>query len=494
MDLPPSSPLHPLERALLKHLGGAPEREGPLLSAGSRGLILVSGGSDSTALLLLLHALRGRLPMELEVAHFDHGLRPNSAAEAEWVAERAARCGLPFHLRRGFRPKAGGVGIQAAARAWRARESEALLEARGAQWIATGHQRDDHLETLLLKLLRGVHLAHIRGLAPRHGAWVRPLLPWTRRELEGYLRDRGESWLEDPSNRWPRYARNRVRHELMPLLDRLAQGGIARRLEGLERQSRLLAEWLAALPEPPQNDPAAPPHWIEARALTALPLLARTVRLQEFLAARMPGQADAATLEKAASLLECAEPWELHLGRRRTLRRRGERLLLAPREPLRLIERQTEQFRVLAPEGVAVNLSPLPAHQGGEGEKASFTPLPPLGEGEGESRPGVGAPTAPVHAMESEPEGLLLHNLDPAQPLRVRPRQPGDRFHPAESTHPLKVADFLRDQGVPLWERERVPLVISGEVVVAIYPRWVAAGHDAPEGRGRSIRLILCGW
>jgi tRNA(Ile)-lysidine synthase len=316
-------PLHPIESALLHHL-----RETRLLPSGSKGLLSVSGGSDSTALLLLLHRLREPLRVELEVLHFNHGLRPESGREAEWVAELTRRLGLALHLRTGFEAPPSGAGIQAAARAWRRDQSLALLASGGAQWIATGHQRGDHLETLLLKLLRGVHLSRIRGLAPRQGPWVRPLLPFSRAELQDYLRAHQQAWLEDPSNQSPKYRRNRVRNELLPLLDSLAHGGIAPRLLTLERQSEALAGWLAALEPPAQSDAARPPHWIDAQALGALPAFARAAMLHEFVQARLPGAVDFGQIARAAELAGRSEPWELHLGRRRQLRGGGARITL----------------------------------------------------------------------------------------------------------------------------------------------------------------------
>jgi tRNA(Ile)-lysidine synthase len=316
-------PLHPLESALLHGL-----RAPPLLPPGSKGLVSLSGGSDSTALLLLLHRLREPLHVELEVLHFNHGLRPESAQEAEWAIALANRLGLLPHLRSGFEAPPSGAGIQAAARAWRQEQSLALLRSRQAQWIATGHQRDDHLETLLMKLLRGVHLSRIRGLERSHGPWVRPLLEFSRDDLRGYLCAHGETWLEDPSNQSPKYRRNRVRHELLPLLDSLAHGGIAPRLLTLERQSQALAGWLASIDPPAQNDPSQPPHWIDSDALRALPVFARTAVLHEFVRARLPGAMEFRQIELAAELTLRREAWALHLGRGRTLRGGAGRVLL----------------------------------------------------------------------------------------------------------------------------------------------------------------------
>jgi tRNA(Ile)-lysidine synthetase-like protein len=95
--------------------------------------------------------------------------------------------------------------------------------------------------------------------------------------------------------------------------------------------------------------------------------------------------------------------------------------------------------------------------------------------------------------------GLALHNLPPRALLELRQRRPGDRFHPPWKPHPVKLAAFLRDQHVPLWERERLPLVLLEGQVIAVYPRFVARGYDvpgalpdaAPAGDGSPLRLEI---
>jgi len=439
-----------LERHLLSNL-----RATGLLAPGSRGLVAVSGGPDSLALLHLLAALRGPLRLTLAAVHFDHGLRPESAAEAAWVVRQAEGLGLPAHLRRTDALRGRSAGVQAAARAWRRAEAAALARETGAAWVATGHQRDDQVETLLLKLLRGAHLTRLRGMAPRSGLFVRPLLHLGRADLEAYLRAKGVTWLEDPSNRSPHYKRNRVRHELVPLLESLTDGRLARRLTALAEQSAQLAALLAAQPALPQNPPEAPPHWLAAAPLVALPAARQGEALHRFVQARLPGEMPHAVLQGALGLLHTDKPaWRLDLPGGRALWRKGDRLVLAPREqpppPRRVVA--VGCWEVEAPE-------PL---------------RPRLADGAG----GV---------------GLTLYNLPPGTRLTVRTRRPGDRFQPAWRARPLKLKDFLRDQGVPLWARDEVPLVEWAGRIVAVYPHHVAAGFAAPAGEHPPLPLALDG-
>lgn len=443
--------MHTVERALLAALTGPCG-----VTSGQKGLLAVSGGPDSMALLHGLLALRRRLRLRLEVAHLDHGLRPESAREAEWVAVRAREAGLPVHLRRATYLAVLGHGIQAAARAWRRWELLRLQAAIGADWIATGHQRDDHLETLFLKLLRGVHLSRLHGMDWRSGPFIRPLLGVPRQALQDYLREQGVKWLEDPSNVSTRYRRNRVRHELMPLLDELAGGAIARRLESLELQSRQLAAWLESFPPPRQSAPGRAPAWIAVGGLRKLPPMARAHALERFIQQHAPGALASRDIDRALALLDTQEgprrhQWSLHLPQGRRLERQGARLLLRT-NPARLSAmHQLDDVRITAPPAWRISGGRVPMAKGA---------------------------------------GIVLTDIPAGAHLEVRTRRNGDRFHPPWRDHPVKVKDFLRDQGVPLWERDVLPLVVLNGRVIAIYPRFIARGF-LPPGREPPLTLRI---
>ena len=213
----------------------------------------MSGGADSVALLRLLLALNGddaaEWRLDLHVLHFNHALRPEAAAEEEFVRALAAQHGLPVHVRRlepGWADDGASGGVQGRSRAWRRAESLALLSSLGAAdaadddgargAIALGHHADDQAETLLLKLLRGCHLSNVQGMEWRSGGFARPLLDVRKAELVDALRADGQDWMEDASNAEPKYKRNRVRLELLPLLDELA--GERRRAARAPRRRR----------------------------------------------------------------------------------------------------------------------------------------------------------------------------------------------------------------------------------------------------------------
>jgi tRNA(Ile)-lysidine synthase len=203
-------------------------------------VLAVSGGPDSMALLHGSAALVGsrtrRWP--LVVAHLDHGLRPESRADAAFVAAAAARLGLPF--------RGGSADVARLARERGQSLEEAGREARYAflesvaapdALIATAHTADDAAETVMINLLRGSGLTGSRGIPERRGRIVRPLLGERRAALRALLDARGIGYLRDPSNDDPAFLRNRVRAELLPLLERLRPGSVA----AVARFSRLAA-------------------------------------------------------------------------------------------------------------------------------------------------------------------------------------------------------------------------------------------------------------
>src|SRR4051812_15865052 len=193
-----------------------------LCARGERVLVAVSGGPDSTALLHGLRALAGRLGVEIEAATVDHGLRVEAAAEGAAVAAWCQTLGVSCTcLRVDVKGRRGPhVSWQDAARRARLEALEALAEARGCARVALGHTADDQAETVLFRILRGTGVAGLAGIPYRRGRLVRPLLDVRRGEVLRYLRRRGLSWIDDPSNADRRFARARIRHEWLPALAR----------------------------------------------------------------------------------------------------------------------------------------------------------------------------------------------------------------------------------------------------------------------------------
>lgn len=202
-----------------------------LVQRKDRILLLVSGGPDSVAMAFWFKLLACRLPFQWAIAHFDHGLRPESQKDAAWVAALARRLGvvfygrsLPVRLAAARRRR----GLEEAGRFLRYRAARALARRHHYNKVATAHTLDDQAETVLLNLLRGLALRGLAGirfrrrLAPRSSIFlIRPLLGISKKQILAYLKASGESYRVDRSNQDEWFLRNKIRHKLLPCLQEI---------------------------------------------------------------------------------------------------------------------------------------------------------------------------------------------------------------------------------------------------------------------------------
>jgi tRNA(Ile)-lysidine synthase len=249
---------------------------------------------------MALLALATEAGCDVTAIHVDHGLRPGSAREADLVAAEAARFGAAFESRR----VVVGQGSDLEARA-RAARYAALP--RG---VLTGHTADDQAETVLLNLLRGAGLDGLRGMSTRN----RPLLGLRRTETRALCASMSIAVVDDPSNLDPTIRRNRVRHELLPLLDAIAERDVA---PILTRQASLLADEAAVL-----DDLAAALDPTDARLLTAAPAALARRAVRNWLRCSSDSEhhpPDAATVERVLAVAKGdAKGTDVGAGRRVT--------------------------------------------------------------------------------------------------------------------------------------------------------------------------------
>ncbi len=267
--------------------------------------LAVSGGADSLALLVLAAEAGCRST----AVHVDHGLRPGSAAEAAVVAAAAERVGAAFRAERVV--VAPGPNLEARAR--HARYGVLPPD------VLTGHTADDQAETVLLNLIRG---AGIEGLAGIRDDGRRPLLGLRRTETLAVCHERGLEPVQDPSNVDPVHRRNRVRHEVLPLLDAVAERDVA---AVLARQARLLADEADLLVELAADvDPT------DARALAGHPVALARVAVRNWLRGAGGGHPpDAATVERVLAVAR-GEAAATDVGRGWRVTRSAGRLRLEP--------------------------------------------------------------------------------------------------------------------------------------------------------------------
>jgi len=195
-----------------------------MLSPGDRVVVAVSGGPDSVCLLRALLAFMPEYELTLHVAHLDHRFRgEESAAEARFVRGLAARLSLPATIEASDVPaycRERGLSAQAGAREVRYAFLQEVAKREHAARIALGHTANDQAETLLMRLIRGAGVTGLSAIPPIRENIIRPLIDVTREEVLGYLKENGQDCITDPSNLKPFYTRNRVRREVLPVLER----------------------------------------------------------------------------------------------------------------------------------------------------------------------------------------------------------------------------------------------------------------------------------
>jgi tRNA(Ile)-lysidine synthase len=424
-----------------------------LLHGGETVLVAVSGGADSVALADLLHELIPVLRLSLHVAHVHHGLRPEAEADADSVGRLCERLAVPYHLERvAVRREPPWEGLEAEAR--RARYAALLARARavGAHRVATGHTADDQAETVLMRLLQGAGPRGLAGIAPARGPLIRPLLETRRLEIERHLRQRGLDWVEDPSNRDPRFLRNRIRHEILPFLGEVWGPEM---VDSLCRSAAMARRWVVDLEQRAR---------VELDRLAGRGPLGFVFPLADLRA--LPDELAFQVLLLAAS----------ELGETRPLRGAAQRSLRRFLKPA--AGRRSVRLGSLAIELSGRRLRVGPARLAALCTRQWRVPgIVELGE--------VGLrlearcferPADYVPPRERERVAFDAERL-PAT-LLVRPRRAGDRFLPFGGAGERRLKSFLIDAAVPRWERPRLPLLEArGEIV------WIAGlrrGQAAP--------------
>lgn len=436
------------------------------LNADRRVLVALSGGADSVALFCLLRELHAAGAIELAgAAHLNHLLRGSDADEDErFCAALAAREGIPFIGARvdvGEAARAQKRSIEDAARAARYAFLERAADELGADVIAVAHTRDDQAETFLLRLLRGAGTRGLGAIRPRAGRVVRPLIDIGREELREYLRQRGQPFREDASNRDLANPRNRVRHELIPYLASHFSPAItsvmAREANLAQRdEDDLHARAIEIVPTIVlEEEQAGGSVRLDAVRLGALhPALAS--RVARDVLGRLAGKRFIG-FEHVEQLLAMA------------LSETGLRAISLPGQVARrdgnviVLERRIGRRGRPQANGFCYSLSIPGSVQAADG---------------GWTIAAEPAQETPSRWSSRGPEvGIAADRL--RLPLAVRSRRPGDRFRPLGAPGSRKLQDFLVDRKVPRAERDRLPLVVDGQDRIV----WVAGQAVAEDFR-----------
>jgi len=424
-----------------------------MLAGGETVLVAVSGGADSVALLHLLHELAPVWRLTLHVLHVDHGLRPDSAADGRFVRELGERLGVPVDVER---VHVGPGSVEAAARAARYAALEAAAARVGAARIALGHTLDDQAETVLMRVLEGAGVRGLAAIPPVRGRIIRPLLDIRRAALRDMLAAEGLDWVEDPSNRDPKFLRNRIRHELLPLLAAAYSPDV---VESLARVARVARETVNAL------DRTAT---LELDRL-AIPDAYALVLPRAALGA-LPAPVAAEVLRQAAARLGSRAPL-------RAWAHRGLRRVLAetpPRRPFRLGGVSVE----VSGDRIRVGARPAPALTPRVLEVPGRVELP-------ESGCVLEARIVPAadYVLPRVTDVVAFDAAGVPRRLVIRARRRGDRLV-AFGGGERRLKSLLIDAAVPRWDRNRLPLVeADGQILWVVGLRRAAAAPITPQTR-----------
>jgi len=441
-------------------------------------VVAVSGGPDSVCLLHILHKLREKLGIALHVAHLDHQLRGSeSEADARYVADLARQLDLPSTVERrdvqSYQSRQR-LSLEEAAREVRYTFLAQVADTIGTNRVAVGHTVDDHIETILMHLIRGTGTRGLRGLQPL-SRWqhldhsltvIRPLLPISRQETENYCQQHRLMPRIDTSNLSLSHLRNRIRQQLMPLL----QSYNPRVDEALLRAARIVTDDLSFLGEVVDR------------------LWDKVAREQE----------NTIILDKE-SFLELPPALQRHLLRTGIEKLLGNLIDIETRhiEEIMASLNKPAGKKISLPEGLIFSieydkyllgtnpaaLSPFPILEAeftlkipGQTQLPGWCVEAEIIDKSGEFKRGEAPLTnlPPPLSREGDKGGGLSNNLLSAHfdfvkvgsTLTVRARLPGDRFQPLGMSQSKKLNEFMIDSKVPHSWRRRIPIVCSPEHIL----------------------------
>ena len=440
---------------LVQRFAAFADRQG-MFANGHRVGVAVSGGADSVCLLHVLRELAPSRQLCLTVLHLDHNLRgEESRADAEFVRSLAASLDLPAIVRQATLAPGN---LEQAGRDARCAFFHSLIESGVIDRVALGHTRRDQAETVLFRFLRGAGTAGLSGIRPvTTDGIIRPLLETGRDEIEAWLRARNIPWREDSSNASRAFARNRLRHELLPQLAREWNPRI-------EETLAHTADWAQAEEAFWQSELPEPGPILDIPALRRLPTAAARRVIRRALE-QVKGDLRSIDFAHVESVLALARSPQGHGA-----------VDLPGLEAVRSFDHIRVSTSHSKPQPYRFPLSP----------PGPWSPAP--------------GPPSPIYLeliekTETSPLSDYVYNgvmgcLDWGRlsgSLVLRNWEPGDRFQPVGSTGPRKFKSFFQSARIPVWERAQWPVLVDGASIV-----WTRRfGAAAEAAAGDSTRVIL---
>ena len=401
--------------------------------------VAYSGGADSTALLHALARILQARERGLRALHVDHGLHEDSERWSEHCGRFCNALDLSLEIVRVQVEHGRGEGLEAAAR--HARYAAFAENLRPGEWLMLAHHREDQIETVLLKLLRGAGPHGLAGMREQRsigqGTLWRPLLNVSQTELREYVAAHGLAFIEDPSNADIRLSRNFLRAEILPRLHAHWPHATQSILHAADL-CRETADHLDALTDSALQSLVREDQTLDAAGWSALPDALRALVLERWLHARglsAPTRTQLAELHR-----QVKDAREDHVPR-----------VAWPGVEVRMWRGALHAMSpcVEAPEDWECTWhgEPLPLPSGG---------------------------TFALHNESGAPCPLALE-----QPLQVRFRRGGERIKPAGDAHTRELRDLLQRAGIPPWQRAWIPLVLRGDELLAVADLWTSAEGQA---------------
>ena len=459
-----------------------------LFAGAERILLAVSGGADSTALLHILMALKaqGRIKADLVCAHINHQLRgPASEADEQFVVAEAKRLGLPVVTRavdvRAHARKLR-LSLETAARQLRLASLAEIARERECAWLGTGHQKNDNAETVLQRLLRGTGFRGLAGIWPvRRFADLQlasPLLCATRAEIVQYLQRRALPWREDATNVDVAYTRNRIRHQLLPLLQQEARGCLVEELSELAASATKLNARIEREAQEAWSElvtPTTEEIVFQASGLAALPDLVAVEMIRRAAADLTAGQCEMAEPHYRAVLglaRKRLEGKRVALPRGLIVRYERARLTLSKNR-----DREGGMVRGTHPALSTVLTVPGQTRLAGQVIEASLLPR---------------SDTDLAKVRRDKGPSTEYLDLDQVKlPVMARTRRAGDRFQPLGMAGEKKVGKFLTTAKATRDLRERILILADREKIVWVYPMRLSERVKVTEKTSRILQLTI---